>query len=475
MCSFPFIILEVEIVFGIFQNAGGFVEEIVAEREAAVRDFRPRGVGAGVVAAKRVPPFVVLMAVRFDDADLDARQRRDAGREGFVPIDLDGTDRQIRAEHRNMRLVSDFRDLQRHAERLRYWLQRDGAVAKLDALFDIVVAMRAFIGGDTNAQIADICLIVFGERLLHDGDLVERTDLLAMVQEALQTFFGIIAAVGVEVIGDFAVFRVGRRAAANGLVDGGDALHVPLEHLFAVAVVVRIGSDFDFHEEIAFIDMADDFLHGNGVGHQRDGGDLTMAIGEDGAETFGNHFVERFEAVFAGVEDPCGGIDADERVEGERQPQIRLARDAFPVLPDIRKQLIQKVQRRFKGFSLRALEGEFRHGEHEGVAGGFRMGGEDVRVRPKDALAVEADGADAIGGFKTRDGLPDFAHVAAFETERADERLALKIRGDVLDGDHGYEPFYMVSVKVRTAYFVCGYFCLNLMSLVFFEAIVVMR
>ena len=155
MCSFPLIILEVEIVFGIFQNAGGFVEEIVAKREAAVRDFRPRGVGAGVVAAERVPPFVVLMAVRFDDADLDARQRRDAGREGFVPIDLDGADRQIRAEHRNMRLVSDFRDLQRHAERLRDGLQRDGAVAELDALFDIVVAMCAFIGGDTDAQIAE--------------------------------------------------------------------------------------------------------------------------------------------------------------------------------------------------------------------------------------------------------------------------------------------------------------------------------
>ncbi len=103
------------------------------------------------------------------------------------------------------------------------------------------------------------------------------------------------------------------------------------------------------------------------------------------------------------------------------------------------------------------------------------MGGKNVCIRPKDALAIKADGADAVRGFQTRDSLPDFTHVAAFETERADERLALEIRGDVLDGDHGYEPFYMVSVKVRTAYFVCGYFCLNLMSLVFFEAIVVMR
>ena len=168
-------------MFGILKDAGGFVEEVVAERETAVGDVRPWGVSAWVVAAKRLPPLVVLMAVRFDDADFDARQRRDTGREGFVPIDLDGADRQIRAEHRNMRFMSDFRNLQRHAERLRDRLEGDGAVAKFNAFFDIVVAMGAFVGGDADTQIADIRFIIFGERFFHDSDLIERANLLAMV------------------------------------------------------------------------------------------------------------------------------------------------------------------------------------------------------------------------------------------------------------------------------------------------------
>ena len=171
------------------KDAGGFAEKIIAKRETAVGDFRPRGVGAWMVAAKCVPPLIILMAVRFDDADLDARQRRDTGRERFVPIDLDGADRQIRAEHRNMRFMSDFRNLQRHAERLRDRFEGDGAVAKFDALFDIIVAMGAFVSCNADAQITDIRFVIFGERLFHDGDLIERADLFSVIQEALQTFF----------------------------------------------------------------------------------------------------------------------------------------------------------------------------------------------------------------------------------------------------------------------------------------------
>jgi hypothetical protein len=63
-----------------------------------------------VIALHHLPVAVVLVAVGFQYADVEARQRSEAGGDALVPVDQDWVHGQVGAEGGNAALVRQRRD-----------------------------------------------------------------------------------------------------------------------------------------------------------------------------------------------------------------------------------------------------------------------------------------------------------------------------------------------------------------------------
>ena len=328
-------------------------------------------------------------------------------------------------------LVRELRDLERHAERLRDRLQRDRRVTHLDSLQRVAVGVRALVGGHARRDVADVDLQLLGKRLLDQRDLIEGPDGLRVVDQPLQRVLALVAAVGVEVIRQLSVRRVGRAGLADGGVDRTDPRLVLLEHLG-----LRPGlADFDLHEKIARLDRRLQLLDGNAVGHQRNARDPRVPVSERGAIRGGDEVVEIRDPVFRRVEEPRREIDAHERIQRKRLAQPRVTGDFFSVGVNVVPDRIEQLDRIGKTLSLELLQRPLGHRIHQRVAPALGMPGKHVRVAPQHTLRTQPDAAPPARALQHRDALPDLRHVSALEPKRPHERLALELRADARDGD----------------------------------------
>ena len=369
--------------------------------------------------------------VRFQQPEAQPRKRREPRGDGLVPLDEQRAHREVGAETRHAVLVRHLRDLERHAERLRDRLQRDRRIAHLDALQRIAVRMRALVGGHARRDVADVDLEFLRKRFLDERDLFKRPDRLRVVDQALQGVLALVAPVGVEVIRQLPVRRVRRARVADGGVDRADPRLVLLQHL---GLRPRL-ADFDLHEKIPGFDRRLQFLNGNAVGHQRNARDLRMPVRERRPIRRGNQIVEIRDPVLRRVEPPRREIDAHERVEGEGLAQSRVAGDLLSVGVNVVPDGFEQLDGIGKGLTLELLERPLAHRIHQRVAAALGVPGKHVRIAPEHALRTQPDPALPGRTLEHRDALPDFGHVAAFETKRPHERFAFEVGADGGEGD----------------------------------------
>ena len=384
-----------------------------------------------MIATHRLPVAVILVAVRLEQAKAEAGKRREARRHVLVPLDEQRAHREVGAEARHAALVGDLRDLERHAESLGDRLQRDGLVAHLNPLQRVGVGVGAFVGGDARRDVADVDFELLRKRFLDERDLIESSDGARVVEQFQQRILALVAAVGVEVIGQLAVRRVGRAGVADRGVDSGEPRLVLFQHL---GLRPRL-ADLDLHEEVSLIDGRLQLVDRHRVSHQRDARDPVVPRGERRPVRGGDQVVEVRDAVLAGVEQPRGEIDADEGVEGEGFAQLGLAGDFFGVGVDIVPHRIEQLDRVGVATALELLHRPLGDGVHEGVAAALAVAGKNLRITPEDALRAEPDTALTRGALEHGGALPDLGLVAALETKRPHERLAFKVGADTGDGN----------------------------------------
>jgi len=125
-----------------------------------------------------------------------------------------------------------------------------------------------------------------------------------MVQQALERFFLLVPAVGVEIKRDFAVGGMRRFPVSDRLEDRFDPGFVALKHF-----LLRAGpADLDLHEEITLIDGFDDLIERYVVRKQRHVGNFRVTIAQGLAKFLGNHLIEGAESVLGGEKHPRGVV-----------------------------------------------------------------------------------------------------------------------------------------------------------------------
>ena len=174
--------------------------------------------------------------------------------------------------------------------------------------------MGTLVRRDPNTQVAHVFVVLLRERLLDDHDLLACADLLCTVDEPPEPVFGVVSPVGVEVVGDLAVFGMRDPLPTDRFVDFFEPRHVPCQHLVLVAIAVRVGPDLDLEEEVARVDLRDYLVDRDGVGHQRDTREFAMLVGQRGPIRLGHHLVEIVDSVLLGEQLPQRVIDRHQRV-----------------------------------------------------------------------------------------------------------------------------------------------------------------
>ena len=136
-----------------------------------------------------------------------------------------------------------------------------------------------------------------------------------------------------------------------------------------------------------------------------------------------DHGIEITDAFGPRIQQPGGIVHGHQGVKRIGQAQVLAAGDVLAVAVGRLDELVQEVQGGVPGEIGRHFHGEFRHQEHQAVAAGLAVIGEDRGIGPQRTLQAQAHAVVARAVFHQGRGLPDAADITPLEPERCLERL----------------------------------------------------
>src|SRR5690625_5599340 len=102
--------------------------------------------------------------------------------------------------------------------------------------------MRTVIGSQPDRNIRNIFREIFRERLLQKMNLLERADLIEMINQSQKRFLLLITAVRIEIIRDFPVGHLRTRNIFQSLMNLAHPFLISSEHFILIAIAFGLSA-----------------------------------------------------------------------------------------------------------------------------------------------------------------------------------------------------------------------------------------